>query len=100
MAILTLDERERVGKAARLLLPSYGTCERCLIPWPLTQEHATPFRSYEQGGRGMFALCQACWRELTPAERLPFYRLIYERWLNYGTDVAWREIESAVLAGY
>ena len=61
----------------------------------------------------MFPLCSDCWTELSPEDRLPYYRSLYERWL--GDDEMyeairgqpapkrppeqWEQIRSAVLAG-
>lgn len=56
-------------------------------------------------GRSCFPLCEGCWAALTPLERLPFYRALWERWLRdaleRGDDVGteWRPIQQAVLAG-
>jgi len=66
-------------------------------------------------GIGCFPLCVDCWPELTPEERLPFYRQLYEHWLGVnGADTLpsekredyirelltrWPLIEAAVLKG-
>ena len=85
----------RLGSAAQWLAPGYSWCGRCETPWKFVDHHAT----YYQPGRGVFALCQKCWSELTPQERLPFYRQVYEEWERLGCgDREWPDIERAVLA--
>lgn len=59
--------------------PSYGRCFRCFWPWKFANGHAIPYSENELGGAG-FALCESCWAELTPEERLPFYRKLCEKW--------------------
>ena len=59
----------------------------------------------------MFPLCESCWKDMTPQDRLPHYRKLYESWLKTmpetlpdgtpykGLKMTWEEIETAVLAG-
>ncbi len=35
---------------------------------------------YGSRGSGCLPLCQRCWQRLTPAQRLPFYRQLWELW--------------------
>jgi hypothetical protein len=63
--------------------------------------------------KGCLPLCEACWADLTPQERLPFYRVLWDRWNHGGFWVQyadgswhvwadppepWPVIEAAVLA--
>jgi len=88
-------------------------CERCERPWLFVVEHETLYSFDENGGSGVFPLCEACCSELdSPEARLPYYRLMYEGWcqelrecptgdLAYLQMLAtcWPLIEQAVLAG-
>lgn len=48
----------------------------------------------------MFPLCEQCWSELTPQNRLPFYRVLFEQWRFLGSEYhEWADIERAVLEG-
>ncbi len=55
----------------------------------------------------MFPLCERCWSGLSPEERLPHYRTMWQSWLDVATDdnylaeleALWPSIERAVLAG-
>lgn len=60
--------------------------------------HSTPYNV----ASGCFPLCEACWSELSPDERLPYYRQLWQRWLRDGVDKGveeWRNIEASVMAG-
>lgn len=39
--------------------------------------HETPYKS----SAACFPLCEGCWSALTPAERLPFYQRLVNRWI-------------------
>lgn len=63
--------------------------------------HAT---SYGDEGHGCFPLCEGCWNKLTPEERLPYYRYLWELWKSTESEipdykvVEWSVIEKAVLS--
>ncbi len=86
--------RVRLGPLMRELLPGYGTCYSCGWPWPLILSHTTYYAEL----RGCFPLCEQCWRKLTPQQRLPHYRALWESWGDPGY-ASWDDIEAAVLAG-
>jgi hypothetical protein len=51
---------------------------------------------------GCFALCERCWSELTPRERLPYYLQIWELWKRQGihrSEKVWFLLEEAILNG-
>lgn len=90
------------------LLPGRGTCFRCHRPWRSNgigaEEHIT---TYSDTG-GCFPLCEGCWSELTPDERLPYYAQLMHSWTEVvpgHPDWAleslrkWPAIEEAVLNG-
>lgn len=99
--------RKFAGFFARLVFPMYSACGRCGMPWRVTMRHST---RVNEGG-GMFPLCESCWKELTPQERIPYYKQLYDSWLKTypltlpdgtpvsGPNMTWEEVEAAVLAG-
>ena len=52
---------------------------------------------------GCFPLCEMCWRDIGPKERLPYYRIMWESWQTMGDDDEyeqnWDYIEAAVNEG-
>ena len=93
--MLTL--RRLYGRILRLLeLRSYGHCQCCHTPWSIATNHTTSYTTT----RGMFPLCEPCWRDLrTPARRLPYYRALWEEWeRTVPNHACWEDIEQAVLA--
>lgn len=105
---IALFFRSIAGFFARLISPRYGACLRCGMSWRVTKHHSTNVTERS----GMFSLCESCWKDLTPQDRLPYYRKLYESWLlrtapptlpdgtpYHETNLTWEEIETAVLAG-
>lgn len=90
----------RIGRISQYLTPGYGHCYRCLTTWPFVECHCTDYYEENGGWRGCFPLCEKCWSELTPEDRLPYY---WRRWVAWGmpTDKRhyWPDIASAVLRG-
>jgi hypothetical protein len=84
----------RIGRISQWLTPTYGWCGACKTTWPFVSGHSTQYDRLW----GMFPLCEKCWSERTPVERLPYYRALFERW-DDPTLVDWDGIERAVLAG-
>lgn len=68
--------RRTLAAVARAAAPGYGSCYRCGMPWKFTEHHTT----YYSNGRGCFPLCEQCWGELTPEQRLPFYERLLHDW--------------------
>ncbi len=62
----------RRRRLAAALLPhlGYTRCLRCGLPWWRAQRHTV----WHAQGRGIFALCERCWLETTPAERVAAVR--------------------------
>ena len=94
-----LTLRKLQGKAARPLFPGFGTCYRCERPWPICKHHDTQYTE----GSGCFPLCEDCWSELTPQERLPYYYQLWRSWVSLSDKkediVDWQLIKTAILAG-
>jgi len=101
-----LKARIEKGIVEQQLYPGRGTCSRCGRPWGAVEGHATWYTE----GHGCFPLCEECWEELTPEQRLPYYR----QWIDdsvwqshlFGypqyaekTENMWPELKKAVLAG-
>lgn len=88
--------RRFTGVVSQLLHPSYSTCLRCGMSWAIVHGHTT----YCTVGGGCFPLCEDCWSELTPEDRLSFYRKLWDSWWQWGKpDMEWDIIKEAVLAG-
>lgn len=85
----------RLGTWSQRLAPGYSWCLRCETPWLFIVHHNTDYRS----DRGIFVLCEKCWAELAPEQRLPYYRQLWEQWTHHADDQEWQDIETAVLAG-
>lgn len=106
----------------RMLHPGYSGCARCGFTWATVEGHATPYEwtdkalklVFSEGeskpsivqlpeampSRSCFPLCESCWSSLTPEQRLPYYRQLWDSWHQWGTpDAKWEDIESSVLAG-
>lgn len=85
----------RIGKLSGYFSPGYGACFRCHTNWDYAHYHIT---DVPQSG-GCFALCEPCWTDLTPKERLPFYRQLFDRWVLDGcNDRDWNEYREAILS--
>ena len=96
--------------------PPLSGCLRCSTNWAEVEGHITYYEpsaipgnegSFTPGGQGCFPLCELCWSELSPTERLPFYRKLWAIWMSQANEAdlqenylaRWHRIESAVLAG-
>ena len=75
---------------------AFGSCYKCGASWKYVEGHIT---DYGSEGMGCFPLCESCWMQLTPQERLPYYRQLWVKWQQYGIkNPTWEDIEKAVLA--
>ena len=93
----SFKNRRRYSFVYRFFAPSYGSCYRCKMPWNVVEGHATPYRE----GNACFPLCEQCWRELTPEERIPYYSMLFYEWGHRPgcPAVLWNQIRAAVLDG-
>lgn len=77
----------------------YSGCRRCGRSWLVAKTHCTPYTE----GNGCFPMCELCWSEITPHERLPYYFDLVMQWRCQGCEShaewAWPLIERAVLEG-
>ena len=80
---------------------SYSGCRRCWRSWRIAEGHYTEYKAWtaeDPVRRSCFPLCRECWAELTPDERLPYYRQLVEKWSGDSAE-RWPEVEAAVRAG-
>ena len=87
----------RIGPISRAVSPGYSWCLRCKTTWNFVEGHVT-----QHGTGGCFPLCEKCWGELTPTERLPFYEELLVMWNSDGTPATTEKaaaLRAAVLAG-
>ena len=75
---MNLRFRKFLGTLSRIVSPAYSYCKRCGISWKFVDGHTT----IVNGTMGCFALCISCFDELTPQERLPFYREVFDNWIR------------------
>ncbi len=69
-------------------------CRCCKIQASSRNDKHVTYYNERSGG---FPLCNSCWETLTPKERLPYYREMYDEWKDKNEN--WKEIEIAVLEG-
>ena len=83
--------RKMFGAITQVLFPKHSGCGRCGVTCNCCQSHYTDYTPYH----GCSPLCEHCWSRLTPEERLPYYRKLYD------DEWAWNSlwIEKAVLEG-
>lgn len=86
----------RLGKITQRY-SSYGFCFKCGTTWEYVQNHVT----YIEDGSGCFPMCEKCWRDTSPKDRLPYYRRLYDEWASYDIPdnplKPWSVYENAVL---
>jgi hypothetical protein len=71
---LMIDQWKRVELNKAGEHRGYSHCGRCIDSFLWKPNHCTRFTETD----GCFPLCEECWKALTPAERLPFYRAMFE----------------------
>lgn len=55
----------------------YGWCFCCKRQWDIVEGH----RTYDpEGTSGCFPLCEECWADMTPEERVPYYDRLFADW--------------------
>jgi hypothetical protein len=71
-----LQERKMAGFIAAPFSLGYSNCKRCGRTWNICKSHST---MYSETG-GCFPLCEDCWLDLWPNERLPYYIKLMNEW--------------------
>jgi hypothetical protein len=87
----------RIGRISRLLSPGRGACRRCHTTWRFVKPHHTEYMDW----RWCVPLCEKCWSELTPQQRLPYYYDMILEWMK-DSDVDTETIvaiQNAVMEG-
>ena len=90
--------RKALGVISQKVFPQMGSCGSCGMTWNVCEAHSTQYTERS----GCFPLCELCWKEFTPNERLPFYKKLYNEWIRQGSnpdEEKWESIEKAVLEG-
>ncbi len=85
----------KIIHAYRIRGDQCGYCLTRLRGDDLSQFHFTPFRD----GRSIFCICEKCFNQLTPTQRVPYYRIPFDL-----PDWGWKEedwsyVRKAVLEG-
>ena len=100
---IRLKVRRIVGFIQRLLKPGHhGWCGRCGRSWAFLDCRKDAHMTDYTKSRACFPLCEDCWGELSPEDRLPYYKRLWERWQEppYAPPpYVWKLIERAVLEG-
>ena len=97
--LVTGEVVEHPDAASERAVNPNGTCGRCQRPWktgdrPGVRSHSTPTSL----SGGCHPLCVTCWRELTPEQRLPYYRDLWHEWNEYvSNDMPWEVMQAACL---
>lgn len=73
-----LKIRRLIGKILNPLFPGWGWCYNCERKWAICKTHTTQYTEWNS----CFPLCESCWKELTPKERLPFYERLVKEWVK------------------
>lgn len=85
----------RLGRISRIFSPNYSWCLKCKTTWKFVNPHDTTYSL----DRGMFPLCNECWKELgTPERRMSYYRELWRSWRPKDLP-EWSLIEASVLEG-
>jgi len=98
-----LKSRKSLGKVSEIMFPDFASCKRCHISIAVQDFHSTPYSK----GSGCFPLCEYCWNDMKPEERLPYYMGLVDSWVLHGggdyNGVSWEDVRSmisnAVLSG-
>jgi hypothetical protein len=99
--IKLLGKGLRIGRISKWLSPpGYGGCLCCQTTWYWVEEHITRYSPND----GCLPLCRKCWEQLPPAERLPYYRKLWDSWWRDKRDEkdmedVWVQLETAVMLG-
>lgn len=86
----------RIGRISQFFSPGYSWCGKCKTTWNLVDEHTTYYSAHS----GCFSMCEKCWRETEPTDRLPFYREWWDEAQKYPNPnrISWEGLKEIVLA--
>lgn len=77
-------------------------CSKCGIEIDFMNGHKMMYSDE----RGILVLCEKCWSGMTPRQRLPYYRGVFDDWQKYPEVKAdappelWITISNAVISGH
>lgn len=100
--------RRILGLFTRFLYPFCGGCGRCWVSWKVVDHYSVKYTTTSGEPQGTYIFCVLCKEELSPDERLPYYRRLYIRWMKMydgysrvhdGPEVSWDVLKDAVLKG-
>jgi len=77
-----LQARTKIGLLSEKMFPNLASCGRCHMSYGVETSHSTPYTK----GSGCFPLCEYCWNDTTPEERLPYYMNLVDSWVSHGDD--------------
>lgn len=69
------------------------SCARCGITWKFTKYHPTKINENVLD----IVLCEYCFKSLSPPDRLPFYKMWYDRRAAFVRQEDWNDYEKAIL---
>ena len=81
-------------KMSAVIDPESEVCFLCEIKLSCITSHTTWYKE----GLGCECLCEWCWDELVPKERVPFYQQLWDTWTSPDPS-DWELIKVAVLEG-
>jgi hypothetical protein len=90
--------RRTVAFLFNWIFMGYSNCGCCKRAWPLVRKHHC--NDYSRG-RAMFPLCEACWKDLTPEQRMPYYMKLIDSWEESSdgknhNDLSYSDIRKAI----
>ncbi len=90
-----LQLAKRIKAFFAKLFPEKKTCKRCGGTYQPAQMHITWV-----GAIGVTALCQSCFQQIKPEERVPFYKKLRKVWGESGSadEINWPLMLEAILA--
>lgn len=91
----SFPERLAWGTVQRRNHPGQSTCMRCQLPWALCDSHSVKMSER----KSCFAICEDCWQELAPEERLIYYEALFHEWAMMSSEAwdDWQAVKDNIL---
>ena len=86
--------KEPKATILRITNPRYSCCNKCGVPWKYVDTHCINWTK----NRGVFYMCEDCWKESTIEERLIISKIAYEKYHKH-TDINWIAICDSIKKG-
>ena len=76
----------------------YSNCSRCGDSWDWKEDHEIPYKRDAEGRiRGlMFPVCEECYQEISPEERLEYCIRLWKSWGSPPDKVDWDIVKKEV----